>query len=97
LPADLTEIPENASQKPPFSMIQGKNSTASPYINETDPTISQRYVGPTPPTGIHQYELRVYALDKVLDLQPGFWMNELQHAMSGHILSHQKLILPYRG
>ncbi|RHW51964.1 YbhB/YbcL family Raf kinase inhibitor-like protein [Bombilactobacillus bombi] len=97
LPINIQEIPENASQQPPFSFIQGKNSTASPYINEADASINQRYVGPTPPSGIHNYELRLYALDKKLDLKAGFWMNELQHAMEGHILEHQKLILPYRG
>lgn len=97
LPNDLTEIPENSSQNPPFIMIQGKNSTASPYIKETDPLICEHYVGPTPPKGVHNYELRIYALDQELDLSPGFWMNELLHAMEGHILTHQKLILPYRG
>ena len=97
VPGDLTEIPENSSQKPPFSMIQGKNSTASPYIQEKDPLICQHYVGPTPPQGIHNYELRIYALDQKLALAPGFWMNELLHAMEGHILTHQKIILPYRG
>ncbi len=97
LHGDLTEIPENSSQKPPFSMIQGKNSTASPYIQEKDPLICQHYVGPTPPQGVHNYELRIYALDQKLALTPGFWMNELLHAMEGHILTHQKIILPYRG
>ena len=34
----------------------------------------------------HLYELHVFALDKVLGLQQGFLLNELHHAMEGHIL-----------
>ena len=39
-----------------------------------------------PPNAPHLYETHVYALDTLLDLKPGFYMNELYHAMDGHIL-----------
>ncbi|UQS82300.1 YbhB/YbcL family Raf kinase inhibitor-like protein [Bombilactobacillus folatiphilus] len=94
---DIHQIPENASQKPPFTMLQGKNSFAGSMLNQSDPLLNQTYHGPTPPSGTHQYELRVYALDQMLDLQPGFWLNELIHEMAGRILTHQKIVLPYRG
>lgn len=93
----ITQIPEDASQHPLPQMIQGKNSFAGSLLGETNPQLNQTYHGPTPPSGIHQYELRVYALDQVLQLNDGFWLNELLHAMTGHVLAHQKLILPYRG
>ena len=33
----------------------------------------------------HTYELHVCALDGLLDLQTGFYLNELYHKMEGHI------------
>ena len=40
----------------------------------------------TPPDKPHIYELHVYALDKMLDLERGFLLNELYCEMDGHIL-----------
>lgn len=40
----------------------------------------------TPPDKPHLYELHVFALDKLLDLQNGFLLNELYHEMEGHVL-----------
>ena len=34
----------------------------------------------------HTYELHIYALDKILDLKNGFFLNELYESMEGHIL-----------
>ena len=34
----------------------------------------------------HIYELHVYALDKMMDLEKGFLLNELYREMDGHIL-----------
>ncbi len=47
--------------------------------------------GMTPPDKPHIYELHVYALDKMLDLEPGFLLNELYHQMDGHILEQYTL------
>ena len=44
------------------------------------------YGGMTPPNAPHIYELHVYALDTTLDLENGFFLNELYRAMDGHIL-----------
>lgn len=95
IPAHTTKIPANASQNAVLSFIQGKNSIAGALIGEKDTKINQHYIGPTPPDKTHDYELRVYALDTQLNLKNGFWMNELQHAMNGHIIDHRKFILPY--
>ncbi|UQS84055.1 YbhB/YbcL family Raf kinase inhibitor-like protein [Bombilactobacillus thymidiniphilus] len=97
IPTDIQQIPEDASQHPTFNFLQGKNSTAGSLIGQTNPKINQHFNGPTPPQGLHLYELRIFALDKKLNLTDGFWLNELKHAMNGHIIEHQKLILPYRG
>ncbi len=44
-----------------------------------------------PPDKPHIYELHVYALDKMLDLERGFLLNELYREMDGHILAQHTL------
>lgn len=44
------------------------------------------YGGMTQPDKPHIYELRVYALGKMLDMGMGFLLNELYREMDGHIL-----------
>ncbi|MFM2137700.1 MAG: hypothetical protein RJA57_7 [Bacteroidota bacterium] len=46
-----------------------------------------RYNGPCPPSGIHHYRFKIYALDRLLDLPAGSRLPELQEAMAGHILA----------
>ena len=55
-----------------------------------------RYNGPQPPDRDHTYTLRVYALDNAPQLREGFWLNELLHAMEGHILGEAVAQLPAR-
>ena len=45
----------------------------------------------TPPDKAHLYEIHVFALNKLLNLQNGFLLNELFHEMEGHILSKYTL------
>ena len=40
----------------------------------------------TPPDKSHTYELHIFALDEMLDLKNGFYLNELYEKMEGHIL-----------
>lgn len=54
------------------------------------------YGGMTPPNAPHVYELHVYALDTELDLKPGFYMNELYHAIQGHVLDMAVLCGVYK-
>lgn len=50
------------------------------------------YGGPCPPIGTHRYFFRLYALDKMLDLEPGANKPELIKAMQGHILASAELM-----
>ncbi len=50
------------------------------------------YGGPCPPGGTHRYFFKVYALDKILDLEPGATKTELEAAMKGHILDGGELM-----
>jgi Raf kinase inhibitor-like YbhB/YbcL family protein len=54
------------------------------------------YGGPCPPGGTHRYFFKLYALDTVLNLQPGATKAELLRAMEGHILAQGQLMGKYR-
>lgn len=49
-----------------------------------------------PPDSPHIYEIHVYALDTMLDLENGFFYNELYRRMDGHILETYTLKGEYR-
>ena len=54
------------------------------------------YGGPCPPSGKpHRYIFKLYALDTLLDLQPGAMRRMLINAISGHILDEGELIGTY--
>jgi Raf kinase inhibitor-like YbhB/YbcL family protein len=45
------------------------------------------YAGPFPPTGTHEYEFTLYALDtEALDLRPGSTLEHFSGAAAGHVL-----------
>jgi hypothetical protein len=88
----VRELPENASALEAAGMVQGSNSDWSPLAGgHRDPRVIHRYAGPYPPNKPHVYTLNVYALDCRLDLQEGFYLNELRRAMQGHVLATAQL------
>jgi Raf kinase inhibitor-like YbhB/YbcL family protein len=54
------------------------------------------YMGPCPPSGLHHYQVKLYALDTELDLPSGATGNELTAAMQGHILATAELVGTYQ-
>ena len=93
IPVELNHLPEDASQEL-HNFIQGKNSAAGSLINGKA-AITECYIGPHPPKGVHNYTLTVYALDTKLPLHNGYWFNELREAMKEHILATAEIELPY--
>ena len=53
------------------------------------------YVGPAPPSGMHRYFFRLFALDSRLELGPGATHKQLNAAMKGHILAQAELMGTY--
>lgn len=53
------------------------------------------YDGPKPPSGTHHYHFKVFALDTMLNLQPGVRRADLQSAMSGHVLDQAEVVGTY--
>lgn len=96
LAADITrwELKEDESRTAK-DFVQGCNSWTSIQGGEQSKELSCYYGGMTPPDKNHLYELHVFALDKVLGLQQGFLLNELHHAMEGHILDSYTLKAVY--
>ncbi len=72
----LCQIPENASMDWPEDILQGKNDFG---------TIG--YGGPTPPSGVHNYVITVYALSETLDLKAGFKLSQMEKLLADKVLA----------
>ncbi len=79
IPPNTTYIPPGIPKTPvvlkPVSMIQGRNDFGK-----------IGYDGPCPPSGVHRYVIKVYALNCKLNLKPGSSLNALYRAMNGHVI-----------
>ena len=54
------------------------------------------YGGPCPPSGVHGYKFKLYALSKKLDLKGGFGKKALESAMKGNIIEEVVLTGKYK-
>jgi Raf kinase inhibitor-like YbhB/YbcL family protein len=54
------------------------------------------YHGPNPPSGIHRYFFKIYALDKVLNLKEGINKQTLESTMKNHVLDTAELVGLYK-
>jgi|SRR5665647_895226 len=91
IPKDVLCLCENASRED-GEFVQGTNSWAIPYgpYADIDKDLILHYGGPAPERK-HEYEIRIYALDKLIGLKEGFYYNQLLRLMEGHILAEAKL------
>jgi len=53
---------------------------------------ARQYGGPCPPSGTHRYFFKVYALDSLLKIPPSSRKENVEKAMSGHILAFGELV-----
>ncbi len=83
----VLELKENLSslEKFPSGITHGKNSWGK-----------IGYGGPCPPSGTHRYFFKIYALDKMLNLEPGLTKYELLDAIKEHIIAKGELIGKYK-
>lgn len=79
-----TELFENESQMA-SDFIQGTNSWSGKLAG-FDRYDASCYGGMAPPDQMHVYEIHVFALDTLLEIEKGFYYNELYKKMQGHIL-----------
>ena len=89
IPADAGGLPEGIgkTQRPsePAGSMQGKNSWRN-----------IGYGGPSPPSGVHHYHFKLYALDTALDVAAGLDKDGLIAAMEGHIIAQAELVGTYK-
>ncbi len=71
--------------KSPQGAIQGTND-----FNK------QNYGGPCPPSGIHHYQFKIYALDTLLNLPSSSRKKDLEKAMENHILDKALIVGLYQ-
>ncbi|RBP99465.1 YbhB/YbcL family Raf kinase inhibitor-like protein [Bifidobacterium xylocopae] len=93
VPADLSR---RLSDLAPGA-TQGRTSQASKFVGGTNPALTCRYNGPTPPDTTHDYVLRVWATGMPLPgLEEGFWLNALERAVHDNpaVLAQAEAWLP---
>ncbi len=90
-----SEVLENVSIAT-TEFVQGLNSWTSMQGGSQSAELSSFYGGMAPPNAPHIYELHVFALDTMLDMENGFFMNDLYRKMDKHILSQFTLKGEYR-
>ncbi len=95
--ANLTrdELKENESQSA-TDFVQGLNSWMSIQGGNQSKALSSYYGGMAPPNEPHIYEVHIYALDCMLELENGFYYNDLYKKMDGHILAQTTIKGEYR-
>lgn len=92
IPPEQSSLPEGVPQKGELSNPKGVRQGCTSWGED-----SIGYRGPEPPPGhgTHHYHFRLYALDGMLDLEPGASKNALLHAMQGHIIAEGEIIGTY--
>ncbi|WP_313889962.1 MULTISPECIES: YbhB/YbcL family Raf kinase inhibitor-like protein [Nostoc] len=87
IPATVHQLPEHIAtvKTLPNGGVQGKNDFGK-----------FGYGGPCPPSGIHRYFFKLYAIDKKLGLSAGASKNQLLAAIDSHILATAELIGRYK-
>jgi Raf kinase inhibitor-like YbhB/YbcL family protein len=88
IPADVAALPQDLPTTPrlaePPGAVQGRN--------EHD---GIGYWGPHPPSGVHHYHFRIFALNAPLSLAPGARRDTLSGAMNGHVLGVGELVATF--
>jgi Raf kinase inhibitor-like YbhB/YbcL family protein len=52
--------------------------------------------GPCPPSGTHRYFFKLYAIDKILDINQGASKSEIEKEIEGHIIEKSEIIGIYK-
>jgi Raf kinase inhibitor-like YbhB/YbcL family protein len=79
---------------PPTTRGLGENQIPSGVTGNNGAGKAQ-YTGPCPPDREHRYFFRLYALDRMLDLNTGATKTQIIEAMKSHIIEQAELIGRY--
>lgn len=87
IPSSVSEFPEN---------ILKTRTTSNGAKQGVNDSRSIGYDGPCPPSGVHRYFFKFYALDGELALEPGCTKSDLEKAMEGHVLAQAQVMGRYK-
>jgi Raf kinase inhibitor-like YbhB/YbcL family protein len=87
LPPTISDVPENI---PPLKQLPACG------WHGTNDFGSMGYSGPCPPSGSHRYHFKLYALDTILNLEPGASKAQVLKAAQGHILAEAQVTGVYQ-
>lgn len=76
----------------PETKLIAEDESPQGAIQGTNDFNKQNYGGPCPPSGIHHYQFKIYALDTLLNLPSSSRKKDLGKAMENHILDKALLI-----
>ncbi len=93
IPASINGFPENIPSKDLLEDIEGFNLSGKQGVNSGR---SIGYQPPCPPFGTHRYFFKIYALDTMLNFEPGATKKKVLKAMEGHILDQGELMGKYK-
>jgi Raf kinase inhibitor-like YbhB/YbcL family protein len=86
IPAATRSLSEN---------VPGGGTLADGSMHGNNSWLRTEYGGPCPPGGTHRNFFKLYALDIVLDAQPGLNDQQLLDLMEGHVLGEVQLMGTY--
>jgi Raf kinase inhibitor-like YbhB/YbcL family protein len=98
--------PDVAGDKPLTHWILGNLSGSTTSLAEGAPAPAgafqggahgNAYAGPHPPSGLHHYYFEIFALDTKLNLKDGLKAEEIEGAMTEHVLASGALEGTYQG
>jgi Raf kinase inhibitor-like YbhB/YbcL family protein len=72
-----------------------ENGVPTAGVQGTNDFGKRNYGGPCPPSGMHRYFFKIFALDTKLELKSGAYRAELDASMRGHVLAQGELMGRY--
>lgn len=78
---------------PPTNKIRENIQPGEAGVNDFG---KHNYSGPCPPSGVHRYYFKIYALDNFLHLEPTCTKADLEAAMSKYVIGFGELIAQYK-
>ncbi|MDN5354623.1 MAG: hypothetical protein PWQ09_1379 [Candidatus Cloacimonadota bacterium] len=89
IPPKITEFPENIPTVQDLANLEEQNLGGKQGMNSGGKI---GYYPPCPPSGTHRYFFKLYALDAMLEIEPGATKNEILQAMHGHVIAETQLM-----
>jgi Raf kinase inhibitor-like YbhB/YbcL family protein len=72
------------------------NENSAPGLQGRNSAGNNCYTGPCPPHGLHHYNFKVFALDRMLGLEAGASKTKVLQTMEGHVIASGVLMGLYK-